>query len=86
MRRRAERKEGVERRKIIAICTVVALDKMLNPNSLSWIKFCGSNHLIRRGLVVVIPKILEINVIENISYAKSYYTKVIENEVFSIIR
>jgi hypothetical protein len=40
---------------------VVALGEMPNTNPLVCIKFCRSNHWIRRGSVWAIPEILEIN-------------------------
>jgi len=43
------------------VLIVVALGEMPNPNPLLCIKFHGSKHLIRRGLVGVIPEILKIN-------------------------
>jgi hypothetical protein len=48
------------------VLAAVALGEMPNPNLLFFIKFCGSNHLIRSGLVRVIPKIYEINLVHDL--------------------
>ena len=63
MRRRGRKKEGVDCRRIVVVLAVVALGEIPNPNPLLLIKFCGSNHLIRGGLVEVIPEILKINLV-----------------------
>jgi hypothetical protein len=47
----------------IIVRALVVHGETLNPNLPFEIKFCGSNHLIRRRLVGVIPKILKINLI-----------------------
>jgi hypothetical protein len=52
-----KRKEGVDRGSFIVVVGIIALGEMSNSNPLLWIKFYGSNHLIRGGLVGVIPKI-----------------------------
>jgi len=56
-----KRKEGRCGSGFVIVLATVALGEMPNPNLLLWIKFCGSNHWIRRGSVGVIPEILEIN-------------------------
>ena len=50
-------KEGKDRQGLVTMLAVVALSEISNPNPLIWIKFCGSNHLFRRGLVGANPEI-----------------------------
>jgi hypothetical protein len=42
--------------RLIVVHAVVDLGEMPNPNRLLWRKFDGSNRLIRRGLIGVIPE------------------------------
>jgi hypothetical protein len=53
----------VNRRKLVVMFAVVDLGEMRNPNPLLWSKFHGSNHLVRMGLVGVIPEIDIIHVL-----------------------
>jgi hypothetical protein len=63
VRWRRERREGVNRRKLVVMFAVVDLGEMPNTNPLLWSKFHGSNHLVRMGLVGVIPEIDIIHVL-----------------------
>jgi hypothetical protein len=54
----------VDCRWFVVILDAVVLGEMLNPNPLIWIKFCGSNHLVEKGLVGVIPEIHLAHVLE----------------------
>jgi hypothetical protein len=47
------------------VLAVAALSEMPNPNPIFSVKFCWSNHLIRRGLVGVIPKINRVHVVKS---------------------
>ena len=42
----------------------------VNPNLLLWIKFCGSNHLTRRGLGVI-PEIIKINPVHVLKFRQT---------------
>ena len=42
----------------------------VNPNLLLWIKFCGSNHLTRRGLGVI-PEIIKINPVHILKFRQT---------------
>jgi hypothetical protein len=63
VRWRRERRGGVNHWELVVMFAVLDLGEIPNPNPLLWSKFHGSNHLVRMGLVGVIPKIDIIHVL-----------------------
>jgi hypothetical protein len=47
----------VDHQELVVMFAVVDLGEMPNPNPFLWSMFHGSNHLIGKGLVGVIPEI-----------------------------
>jgi hypothetical protein len=52
-----------------------ALGEMLNPNSLLLVKFCGSNHLIKRGFVGEISETKLVHVMKSRQTAVSIHRR-----------
>ena len=50
---------------LVSVLAVVVLGEMPDYNSVLSIKFCGLNHLIRKGLVGVIPEINLVHVLKS---------------------
>ena len=53
----------MDHRELVVVFAVVDLGEMPNPNPLFWSMFHGSNHLMGKGLVGVIPEIGLIHVL-----------------------